>query len=139
MGAWGIGSLDNDGSMDWLTDFGEFGASAATDILDAAVEGVAEGYIESDVGAGVVALAEVVAAALGKPDEDLSDQLSEPVENHKDALLDIDKVQARTVEALDAVLTDAQSSELYDLWQEADELDAWMVQMTALKTRLDAA
>ena len=139
MGAWGLGSLDNDGSMDWLADFSEFGASAANDILDAAVEGIADGYLESGVGSGVVALAEVVAAALGKPDEDLSDQLSEPVENHKDALLDIDKIQARTVEALEAIVTDADSSELFDLWQETDEFDGWVAQINALRTRLDAA
>lgn len=139
MGAWGIGSLDNDGSLDWLADFSESGASAAIDALDAAAEGVADGYLESDVAVAIVVLAEVVAAALGKPDEDLSDQLSEPIERHKDALLEIDKVQARTVEALEAIMTDAETSELFDLWQESDEFDAWLAQMKSLYTRLDTA
>ncbi|PRY80265.1 uncharacterized protein DUF4259 [Yoonia maritima] len=139
MGAWGVGSLDNDGSQDWLTDFNEFGASAASDILDACSDAIASGYVESDIGSAIVALAEVVVAALGKPDEDLADQLEEPVENHKDALLDIDNVQARTSEALEALTADADSSELYDLWQEADELEQWLSQISALRTRLDAA
>ena len=139
MGAWGIGSLDNDGSLDWLADFSESGASAATDVLDAAAEGVADGYVDADVGVAIVALAEVVAAALGKPDEDLSDQLAEPVDEHKDALLDVDKVQARTGEALEAIMSDAETSELYDLWQETDEFDAWAAQINALRARLDAA
>ncbi|MDO6589814.1 hypothetical protein DS901_08535 [Loktanella sp. D2R18] len=139
MGAWGVGSLDNDGSQDWLTDFGEFGASAATDILDACSDAVASGYVESDIGTGVIALAEVVAAALGKPDEDLADQLEDPVENHKDALLEIDNVQARTSEALEALMADAETSELYDLWAETDELDDWLTQMKTLRARLDAA
>ena len=85
------------------------------------------------------ALAEVVAAALGKPDEDLADQLEEPVENHKDALMDVDNVQARTSEALEALMGDAETSELYDLWAETDELDDWLTQMKTLRARLDAA
>jgi hypothetical protein len=139
MGAWGVGSLDNDGSLDWLADFGESGASAAVDVLNTAAEGVADGYVEADVAAAIVVLAEVIAASLGKPDEDLSDQLSEPVEQHKDALLEIDKVQARTLEALEAIMTDGETSELYDLWQESDEFDAWAAQMKSLHARLDAA
>ncbi|WP_394177328.1 DUF4259 domain-containing protein [Yoonia maritima] len=139
MGAWGVGSLDNDGSQDWLTDFSEFGASAATDILDACSDAIASGYIDGDIGSGIIALAEVVAAALGAMDEDLSDQLEEPVENHKDALLDVDNVQARTSEAVEAVTSDAEASELFDLWQEAGELDEWLSQVNALRARLDAA
>ncbi|KJZ20405.1 DUF4259 domain-containing protein [Loktanella sp. S4079] len=139
MGAWGVGSLDNDSSLDWLADFSEFGASAASELLDAASEAIANGYVEGDIGSGLVALAEVVAAALGAMDEDLSDQLAEPVENHKDALLDIDNIQARASEALEAVTSDVESSELYDLWHEAEELDQWVAQITALRTRLDAA
>lgn len=139
MGAWGIGSLDNDGSLDWLSDFSDFGASAATDVLDAVAEGLADGYLDSDIGTGVVALAEIVSAALGKPDDGLSDQLSEPLDRHKEALLDIDKLQARVSEALDAIMSDVESSELYALWEETDEFDVWAAQIQSLKSRLDTA
>ena len=139
MGAWGVGSLDNDGSQDWLSDFSEFGASAVSDILSASAEGIADGYIDADIGSAIVALAEVVCAALGKMDENLSDQLAEPVEDHKDALLDIDNVQARTLEGLEAVISDADTSELYDLWEESDDFDAWLEHAKVLQARLDAA
>ena len=73
MGAWGLGSFENDGSMDWLIEFSENGPAVAADILDATDEGIADGYIESDVGGGVVALAEVLAASNGKPNPALVD------------------------------------------------------------------
>ena len=139
MGAWGTGSLDNDSGQDWLADFSEFGVSAAEEMLGACAEGIADGYIDADVASGIIALAEVVATAKGAGDENLSDQLDGPADSHKDALLDIDNLEGRVSEALEAVSADAETSELYELWAESDELDAWLEQIVALRARLDAA
>ena len=138
MGAWGLGSFENDGSMDWLMEFSENGPAVAADILDATDDGIADGYIESDVGGGVVALAEVLAASNGKPNPALVDKIATAVDQHKTALLAVDAVQTRTVTALDAILASSETSELYDLWHEAGEFDAWSAQVLELKSRLVA-
>ncbi|MFG5380386.1 DUF4259 domain-containing protein [Yoonia sp. R2-816] len=139
MGAWGVGSLDNDGSLDWLADFGDMGAAAAVEVLAATDESLADGYIDSDVGSGVVVLAELLAASRGKPNPALNDQIGEALARHKADLLAIDDLKLRTTKALDAVLSDAETSELYDLWEESGEFDAWAAQVRELRARLEAA
>ncbi len=139
MGAWGMGSLENDSSLDWLADFEDLGPEAAVEILDATDQSVSEGYIDLDVGGGVIVLAEILAASRGKPNPALQEQLAGPLGQHKSALLAVHDLQPRTLKALDAVLSGAEMSELYDLWEEAGEVDAWAAQVREVKARLEAA
>ncbi|MEJ6402069.1 DUF4259 domain-containing protein [Yoonia sp. 2307UL14-13] len=139
MGAWGMGSLENDSSLDWLADFEDLGPEAAVEILDATDHSLSEGYIDVDVGGGVIVLAEILAASRGKPNPALQEQLSGPLGQHRSALLAVDDLRPRTLKALDAVLSGAESSELYDLWEEAGAVDAWAEQVREVKSRLAAA
>ncbi|MFQ1700556.1 DUF4259 domain-containing protein [Loktanella agnita] len=139
MGAWGVGSLENDSSQDWLIEFCENGVPVAVETLDAADESRDDGYIDADVGSGIVALAELLAASLGKPDPALSDQIAAPVGQYKADLLALQGLKPRLITALGAVMSNSEMSELYDLWDEAGEFEAWAAQMDALRARLEAA
>jgi len=67
MGAWGAGPFDNDGAMDWFIAYQDDGVSALSEVIAELVDEDASDFIGADVGAGVVAAAEVVAACHGKP------------------------------------------------------------------------
>jgi hypothetical protein len=117
MGAWGNGAFENDGALDLIADLrhGNF----SFDEIQWAFED--ENYLEVDGGQMALALAEIaVAIRKGQPS---------PVEE-----LDLSTVaQHFTPEAIGFIreqvqrtLSDAEHSELYELWEETDELDEWL-------------
>jgi Domain of unknown function (DUF4259) len=69
MGAWGVGSFDNDDAADWLND--QLRRSADLRPIQTALDAVAQldptGYLEAPEASAAVAAAEVVAALAGDP------------------------------------------------------------------------
>ncbi len=117
MGAWGNGAFENDGALDLIADIraGNFSLDGIQWAFDD------EDYLEVDGGQIALALAEIAAA--------IRKNQPSPVEE-----LDISAVAHHfTPEAIEFIrdqvrrtLSDAEHSELYELWEETDELDEWL-------------
>ena len=129
MGAWGMGSFDNDGAFDWLFELADGGLGAVRAAF-AAVDTSA--YLEVDEGQHVIAAAEVLAALRGAPldalPEDLTGWLSEnpgldPAPLIPGALKALERIQGA-------------ESELNELWEEGSNYAIWKAQVADLIRRL---
>lgn len=131
MGTWGSGSFENDDAMDWVYELEERGVKA----LDAALSAISddeEEYVEAPDAVNAIAAAEVVAAALGKPAKDLPEEVTAWVESKP-------KLKPNLVtSAIAAVERVQQSSELKELWDDADpkHAKAWSAGVADLLKRL---
>lgn len=141
MGAWGTGYFENDDAMDWLNDLS---SNPGWQIVSAAfeeVESTKGDYLEAPEGSAAVAAAAVLAGkflsvtpagptSLGLPEAAIKvvDNLPAP----SGGLATLAK------SALAAV--DAENSELFELWQEADPSDfkAWRASIRRLREILPA-
>ena len=132
MGAWGVGSFDNDDAADWAYELEE---SEGTDLLEATLDAIdAESYPEAPDCSMALAAAEVVAALRGSPADSLPPEIvswvdANPIEVDSD-------LRAKTLMAIHRIETE---SELKELWEEAGELDSWMASLEDLKGRLGEA
>lgn len=115
MGAWGVAPFDNDGAGDLVASIrhGDF----SFDELE-----VDDDYLEVDGGQYAIALVAIALVVLGRraaPAElDGVDVASLRAAFTPERLAWIVALAERTVEG-------AECSELYELWEEAGELDAW--------------
>jgi hypothetical protein len=132
MGAWGRGSFDNDDAADWVYEFERDGVAAVASALQHAA-GLSEGdYLEAPEAAQAIAAAEIVAAAR---DGDLS-RLSAPARDafpgrqQAVAGANLSELAEQTVERV------LRRSELKDLWDEADDGEAWSQDIADLLARL---
>lgn len=131
MGAWGEGNFENDDAMDWVGDLEQYqGLSDLMKVLAPVATAGAAIYIEAPDCCRALAGAETVAAARGKPSQDLPDGVHDWISNHKGnldpALLDAAK---KTVERIKT------SSELKELWEEGDP-ESWQKVIASLELRL---
>jgi len=130
MGAWDIGSFENDDAMDWVYELEEetglaFLADALENIIDQK-----EGYPEATDCARAVCAAEVVAALLGSPDDDLPDEVTEWIDDKPEPS---DVLVEMAISALNVV---SGKSELKDLWFESDDYREWQRSIKNLQYRL---
>lgn len=126
MGAWGHGPFENDGAGDLLA--GLRHGDVDLDGLAWAFED--EDYLEVDGGQIAVALAElVVRLRAGEETPDVGDP----------AVLLAAMTPERTAwlrRQVERTIADAETSELYELWAEADLLDEWLTATRATLERL---
>ncbi|MCX5660604.1 MAG: DUF4259 domain-containing protein [Planctomycetota bacterium] len=131
MGAWGLGPFDNDDALDFIGDLVE--ADDDSMLADAlATASVDEDeYIEAPDGCNAIAAAEVVAAANGKPVKKLPDAARKWLKGKPkpDA-----KLLGQARKAMKRIL--GKESELQQLWEESDNLDAWKDVVEELIQRL---
>lgn len=117
MGAWGVGPFENDGAMDFVADLraGDF----TLDGLAWAFED--EEYLEVDGGQMALALAEVAVAIRQNAPSPVSDLDLSAVAVHftPENVAFIHAQVKRT-------LSDAEHSELYELWEETPDFEAWL-------------
>ena len=136
MGAWGVGPFDNDDALQFIDVLTSTSAGIVAVALDAAASFPLEECLEATEGAMAVAAAEVVAAALDQPTPVVPAAVRAWVAGNRDRL-DIDLTAPMAREAVARV--EAVDSELRELWEESDQLDAWRDAMTDLRARLRAA
>jgi hypothetical protein len=132
MGAWDVGSFDNDDAADWA-----YGLEATKDLslvertLDQAL---ASAYLNAYAAAEVVAAIEVIARLQGHWGE--RSAYSEAVDSWVEAnpMLPPGALVAKAHQVLDRIL--GADSELNALWQESDEHAAWLAAIGDLKSRV---
>ncbi len=135
MGAWGLGSFDNDDAADWVLDLFDGDSLAPARDAISAVLG-AQGYIEAPEAGAALAAAEVIAAALGRPTA--TAQAQEGVQAW------VARVRPEVEPALAADARRAvarilgEDSELRELWEETDDYADWRAGVAALDQRLAA-
>jgi hypothetical protein len=129
-GAWGTGSFDNDDALDWAGNCAR--ATSVSPVVAAFEAAIRDKYVEAPEGSQAVAAAEVVAAALGKPNPKLPPELYAWVKRQSSAELAKLVPQARA--ALVRVL-DPKASELRQLWSEGKP-NKWPEAIGELQARL---
>lgn len=127
MGAWGSGSFDNDTAMDWVSSFLREGPDAVREAFDA----VTDEYLDADIACCVIAAAESLAAARGKPVKGLPDG----IKNNLDDLADEIKDKELLAKARKCVADVRERDELRELWNEADPAE-WLASVDDLLKRL---
>ena len=132
-GAWDTGSFDNDDALDWIWELSESNdLTVVKDTLDAAAN--SSGYLEAPTASTAIAAAEVVAALRGNPRPDLPVEVSEWVQTHR---LTVGDDLLKTAKEAIARIRKEDSSELAQLWSEADDLEtAWQEDVDDLLQRL---
>ena len=145
MGAWGLGSFDNDDAMDWMVDFSEKQNIAfLEETFDLVLSNGDSEYIAAFYGSNAIAAAEIVAAAIGN----ISNSFPEHYLNKSDEIevekIDLPKLKAAITQD---IITKAKSalvlvksnknSELRQLWEEVDDYSDWLNDMGELEKRLN--
>ena len=129
MGAWGVGSFDNDEANDWLD---RLGSPADLDrALRAVAEAASDQYVSFGSCVAALAAAELVAACAGRPPGDLPEAASAWI-RRRSGLLDAD-LRARARSAVDRVERD---SELAELFGETSVDEEWHAAVRDLLERL---
>ena len=132
MGAWGVGSFENDDAGDWVWQLEDAeDLSLVHAALAAAAQ--ADGYLESPTSSEALAAAEVVAALAGHPAGDLPDGVQAWVAAHSTTVSP--DLRALALGAVERVATE---SELQELWAESNEGGAWRDRVEELRGRLGA-
>jgi len=134
MGAWGVGSFENDDASDWILDFMETPdpleiGKALTTVL-ALPE---DEYLEITEAANAVAAAELVAALRGKPNPDLPPEAADWVAEQGN--VQTDHLSNVALQSLSRV---KRNSELRDCWLDTNNAKAWEEAISDLETRISA-
>src|SRR6478735_7179442 len=114
MGAWGSGPFENDGAGDFMAELVDTGA---LELLQEALELPDDEYLEVEQGQAAIAAAALIAAAAGHQRRDLGEELHEWLDAQpRDRLLGLAPL---ALQALERVMAEGESSEIYDLWKES--------------------
>jgi hypothetical protein len=132
MGTWGEKTFQNDSALDWAADLETGGIELVRETLARVADAHEEEYVDVDDGAGAIAAAEIVAAALDHERGRLTDDVRAWVERNRTAVNQEDVVLAN--HAVRRVL--APHSELRSLWGEGGTDNAWRAGVQALLLRL---
>ncbi len=126
MGAWGAGGFENDAALDFAGTI-----ETVDDIRSAFSIETPEMPIDADKASEIVAAAECVAAMMGRPADDMPDDLLDRLK----AFGTPDKALFHN--ARDHVSAVISRSELAELWAEADDTGGFNRAMTGLIDRLN--
>jgi len=133
MGAWDIGTFDNDDASDWLYDLEE---STDTSVIQAALDAVNESDEDAPEAPDCIcalAAAEIVAALRGYPLDSLPENAQSWVDTHDG--LEVGSLVKSSLTAVERIRT---NSELKELWDEASESECskWHATLDDLTSRL---
>ncbi len=132
MNLWGTGPLDNDAAKDFVNEALHDGDYALAEAFDVVLDPDMD-FIEAEEGFRAVAAAEILVAALTQDTSRLTDAgLRVWVQNADANALAALKTSARN--ALKRVPSD--QSELPDLWEDEEDLQAWQAEIERLRGQL---
>lgn len=133
MGAWGLGSFENDDAADFLMDITDSGDLS---LLREAIDNVLTSteFVEAPDACQAIVAAEVIAAALGRPTAAALQQegLQRWVARLRPGIEPT--LAQRAHDALTRIL--APNSELLELWEDTDELTEWQATVNELMQQL---
>lgn len=130
MGAWGIGNFENDEAMDWIYELEDSKDFAVLERALKAVTRDESGAADIFDASAALAAAEVVAALLGFPPDDLPEEVESWIDGKPEPPNNLVALAQRAVEAV------KQKSELRDLWEESESLDEWTEVLNDTQSRL---
>jgi hypothetical protein len=132
MGAWGEHNFQNDDALDWVY---ELESADDLSVVAKAIREVTEfdsaGYLESPECSRALAAAEVLAALLDTPSNDLPPEAKQWVDRHHDESPD-----RYISSALAAIGRIKINSEMKELWDETDYASSWYNVLDDLEGRL---
>ena len=139
MGTWGLKNFENDGAADFKLDVLEGDKTLVKNAIQQIVKLKESDYLEAPDCENGLAAIEFIAAANGSPSVDFSKLELEWIS--KNDLLKYKKpLFGKRIDIIDdsfkAIERIVQNSELKELWEESDELDAWLGIQDDLKKRL---
>ncbi|MEM7007973.1 MAG: DUF4259 domain-containing protein [Thermodesulfobacteriota bacterium] len=124
MGTWGITTFENDDALDWLHDLAQ---SSDIRLLKEALE--VDEEIESWDASVALAASEVIAGLSGSSRGELPENAQKWINDNKN--LDIGNLPAKASNVIDLILND--DSELFRLWKESEDFEAWKNNVLALQ------
>jgi hypothetical protein len=133
MGAWGSGNFENDTALDWVFALEE---SEGLGLVGQAIADVLKGddYLDADVACIGLVAAEVVAALRNQPLDELPEEVSRWIHDHR--ITPNDELVNDCLAAIEKIRTD-DGSELRELWEEDDDPPVeWYVVLDDLASRL---
>jgi hypothetical protein len=130
MGAWDVGSFDNDDAEDWAAEFEE--APSMSSVIESLERAITSRYVEAPEGSIAIAAAEVVAAVAGSASPSLPAGIAawaakQPRQDGLDHLALARKAVARVAMG--------KSSELRELWEDSTPAE-WQAAIADLEERL---
>jgi Domain of unknown function (DUF4259) len=132
MGAWGHQFDENDSALDWLAEFEAAPAwSRIQEIFETVFDGDDIYDVDLDDCCAALVGGEIVAAALGSPNERLSPSLQDW------ARANAEGAAALQSDAAKAALLVRDESELSELWKEGDDGAEWTASVDDLLSRLN--
>jgi len=135
MGAWGVGTFEDDTALDWIEEeYSAAGVEAVRSALQDVIDLEPGDYIEMDLGTAARAAAEIVALAFDAGGEVGSD-VAETVGEHSEQVAEHDDLPALALVALARISGEA--SELAELWAESGDSSGWENAMADLTARLE--
>jgi hypothetical protein len=132
MGAWGYGPFENDDAMDFVGDLETTTGTGHLSTILSLIEDDRNEYVEAPESSSAIAAAEVVAALRGHPHPGLPEDVTRWVAQQAGSY------EGLAHDALRAVGRIAESSELRELWEEADGFPSWQESIVDLIGRLRA-
>ncbi|WP_419964677.1 DUF4259 domain-containing protein [Pelomonas cellulosilytica] len=131
-GAWGPGSFENDGALDWIIDFAR--APSVEFVRSSLERALADGVIDSLHGQAALAAAEVVASGVTSSTQLLPAEIQQPAAA---IAANVKQLAPLATKAVRSVAS--QDSELRHLWGERQESNArWHAQVEDLLRRLSS-
>ena len=132
MGAWGVGTFENDDALDWVASLVESdGVEVIAEAFGPLLANAGGDYLEApDCSIGLAA-AEAVAALGGRPSPELPDEVKQWAAERLGAAGPELVSNARQV-----IAAVTMGSELKELWEESDEYAAWQDRVADLSRRL---
>lgn len=128
MGAWGVGTFDNDDAGDWLYDLEE---TNDLSLIDQSLT-LEDDYIEAPDGCNALAAAEIIAALMGKTRKNLPENAAKWVNDNKEH--PANQLKEKAIKAIGKVLSE--NSELIELWEEGSDFDGWKKDVNEIKKLL---
>lgn len=134
MGAWDVGTFDNDTAGDWAYELETQPDTSFVSTTLANVLATGDDYLDADVACEGLAAAEVVARLRGN--WGVRNAYTEPVDNWVESHPGQPPAElvAQAAAAIDRVTT--APSELLELWSESDDFARWREAVADLKRRV---
>lgn len=134
MGTWGIKNFENDSAQDFRMDLKEMDPVLLRNAIVHLADADSEQYLDADDCCAALVAAEFVAAAKGKPSEDLDPEDQQWIKTKGiAAMVTEESLDGAAVRAVERIRT---QSELQELWEETDDFDAWFAVQEGLIRRL---